>query len=97
MPFQCLCALIILTILSDGPFDYVVPKARLSKYLKYAINCLDLACTKAGLRAAKTIASVPAAISVPVQENKLSVDLRSALGIKFSKGPSFENFHLGCG
>ena len=73
MPFQCLCALIILTILSDGPFDYVVPKVRLSKYLKYAINCLDLACTKAGLRAAKSIASVAATIAVPSPELLQSV------------------------
>ena len=34
MPSQCLCALIILTILSDVPFDDVIPKVRLSKYLK---------------------------------------------------------------
>ena len=86
MPFQCLYALIILTILSDGPFDYVFPKVRLSKYLKHAINCLDLACTKAGLRAAKSIASVAATIAVASPELLQSVDLRSSSGFRFSDG-----------
>jgi len=86
MPSQCLCALIILTILSDVPFDDVIPKVRLSKYLKYVINCLDLACTKAGLRAAKSIASVAATIAVPFPEPLQSVDLRSSSGLRFSDG-----------
>ena len=86
MPSQCLCALIILTILSDVPFDDVIPKVRLSKYLKYVINCLDLACTKAGLRAAKSIASVAATIAVPSPELLQSVDLRSSSGFRFSDG-----------
>ena len=44
---QCPCALIVLIILSGDPFYVVAPKVRLSKYLKYVIICLDLACTKA--------------------------------------------------
>ena len=86
MPSRCLCALTILTILSHDPFDDFVPKARLSKYLKYAINCLDLGCAKAGLRAAKSIASVAATIAVPSPELLQSVDLRSSSGSKFSDG-----------
>jgi hypothetical protein len=77
MPSQCLCALIILNILSDVPFDDVIPKVRLSKYLKYVINCLDLACTKAGLRAAKSYATIHLI--------KQFVDLRSFKGSSFSK------------
>jgi hypothetical protein len=92
MPSQFLCALIILTILPDVPFDDVilkvrlsnVPKARLSNYFKETIYCLDLACTKAGLRAAKSIASVPATIAAPSSELLQSVDLRSFSGFKFS-------------
>jgi hypothetical protein len=45
---------------------------------------LDLACMKAGLRAAKSIASVPATIAVPSSELLQSVDLRSSSGFKFS-------------
>ena len=53
--------------------------------LKYVINCLDLACTEAGLRAAKSIASVAATITVPSPELVQSVDLRSSSsGFKFS-------------
>jgi len=61
-------------------------RSRLSKYLKYAINCLDLACTKAGLRAAKSIASVAATIAVFSSELLQSVDLRSSSGFRFSDG-----------
>ena len=86
MPSRCLCALIILTILSNDPFDDVVPKACLSKYLKYAIGCLDLACTKAGLRIAKSIASVPATIAVTSPELLQPVDLCSSSGFRFSDG-----------
>ena len=76
-----LCAL---DIFLGDPFDRDVPKARLSKYFKETIYCLDLACTKAGLRAAKSIASVPATIAVPSSELLQSVDLRSSSGFKFS-------------
>jgi hypothetical protein len=86
MPSQCLYALIILTFLFNDPFDDVVSKVRLSKYLKYVINCLDLACTKAGLRAAKSIASVAATIAVLSPESLQSVDLRSSSGFRFSDG-----------
>ena len=74
-----------LDIFLDDSFDNVVSKARLSKYTKETIYCLDLACTKAELRAAKSIASVAAtiAVSIPVKQ---SVDLRSSLGFKFSEG-----------
>ena len=67
-------------------FYDVVPKVRLSKCLKYAINCLDLAFTKAGLRAAKSIASVAATIAVPSSELLQSVDLRSPSVFRFSEG-----------
>ena len=83
---QCPCALIILIILSGDPFYDVAPKVRLSKYLKYVIICLDLACTKAGPRAAISIASVAATIAVPSSEFLQSVDLRSSSGFGFSDG-----------
>jgi hypothetical protein len=76
-----LCALDI--FLGDS-FVRDVPKARLSNYFKETIYCLDLACTKAGLRAAKSIASVPATIAAPSSELLQSVDLRSFSGFKFS-------------
>jgi hypothetical protein len=76
-PSQCLCALIILIILSDDQFYDVVPKVRLSKYLKETIYSLDLASMTAEPRAAKSDATNHSEYQF--------VDLRSSKGPGFSK------------
>ena len=94
MPSQCLCALIILTILSSDPFDDVVPKARLSIVLGDPLDsvvpkaCLSkyLKETIYSLDLASMLAEPRAAKSYATNHSDFQwVDLRSSSGFKFSE------------
>jgi hypothetical protein len=98
MPSQCLCALVILTILSINLFDDIAPKVRLSKYLKYIVlgDPLESVVPKAGQSYLKeTIYSLDLASMTAEPRTaesygtthpiKQFVDLRSFKGFGFSE------------
>ena len=58
LPSQFLCALFIIFVLFIEPFDDIVPKLGLSKYLKESIYSLDLASMTAGPRATKSYTTI---------------------------------------
>ena len=77
LPSQFLCALFIIFVLFIEPFDDIVPKLGLSKYLKETIYSLDLASMTAEPRAAKSYTTTH-----PIYR---FVDLRSSSGFMFSE------------